>query len=278
MAHIVLEHISYAYSDSARTTLAESPLVLHDINLEIPTGQFLCIIGPSGSGKSTLLRLLLGLSLPREGRITIDGKPVTGPGLDRSFVFQDYSLFPWMKVQENVEFGIEQVNKAFGQGLTKADITARALEYLDYVNMSEAAHKYPYQLSGGMKQRVAIARALAMDTETLLFDEPFGALDVRTRRSLQQLVEDLWCKNTRRKTVVFVTHDITESVLLADRIVFLGKGQILADVNITVPRPRTPELIANNKEAQDLTQELTDLFYSEMEHEDDESFLDQAII
>ena len=263
MSTIRIENVSFAYGDplDKRSSSESAPLVLRGIDLEIPDGQFLCIIGHSGSGKSTLLRLLLGLSLPTEGSIRIDGALVSGPAPNRSFVFQDYSLFPWMKARENVEFGIEQANKQLQRGLTKAQIRQEALLNLRRVDMEQAAEKYPYQLSGGMQQRVAIARALAMDTDILFFDEPFGALDVKTRRSLQELLDELWRAGERRKTVVFVTHDIPESILLADRIVFMRKGQILADSMVSLPRPRTVEAIAQSNEAKRLEEELTSLFY-----------------
>ena len=264
MGAIRIENVSFAYGDSLQEAADEQPkLSLRDVSLEVPEGQFLCLIGHSGSGKSTLLRLLLGLSKPQQGRIFIDGDPVDGPRLDRSFVFQNYSLFPWMKVAKNVEFGVQQANKELGRGQTKDQIAEIAMEYLRRVDMADAADKYPYQLSGGMQQRVAIARALAMDADTLFFDEPFGALDVKTRRSLQELVDELWRSGERRKTVVFVTHDISEAILLADRVVFMGHGQILADQPVGLDRPRDPAQIMTDPEALSLNELLTDLFYED---------------
>ena len=265
MGSISIEHATFAYRDAvdARGASKKAPQVLHGLDLQIPNGQFLCVIGPSGSGKSTLLRLLMGLSLPDAGQVSIDGSRVEGPGLNRSFVFQDYSLFPWMKVSENVEFGIEQASKELGRGLDKAAIASIAQDYLERVDMADASDKYPYQLSGGMRQRVAIARALAMDTDILLFDEPFGALDIRTRRTLQGLVEELWRSAAVRKTVVFVTHDIAEALLLADRVVFLSKGSILADIAIDAARPRTPASLLEDPLLRNLNDRLTALFYSE---------------
>ena len=268
MGSISVEQVTFAYDDalggaaSVRSgSMQGAPAVLDRLSLHIPNGQFLCVIGPSGAGKTTLLRLLLGLDEPSAGRLVIDGKPVDGPGLDRSFVFQNYSLFPWMKVQENVEFGIEQASKELGRGLEKAERVRIARDYLGRVKMLDAADKYPYQLSGGMQQRVAIARALAMDTQILIFDEPFGALDVKTRRVLQGLVEELWSSGGERKTVVFVTHDIPEALLLADRIVYLSKGGILADVMVDLPRPRSVEALSGDARAQGLERQLTELFY-----------------
>ena len=263
MSSISIENVSFAYDDplQRRKPGEEQVLALSGIDLEIADGQFVCLIGHSGSGKSTLLRLLLGLDKPTSGRICIDGEPIEGPALNRSFVFQDYSLFPWMKVQENVEFGIEQANRELGRGLSRAAISETARLNLERVGMEDAASQYPYQLSGGMKQRVAIARALAMDTDILFFDEPFGALDVKTRRALQELVDELWRSGARRKTVVFVTHDISEAIVLADRIVVMRKGELIADNPIALPRPRTPEAIARDEAAQRLESELTELFY-----------------
>lgn len=269
MGSISIEDLSFSYDDAkgkehgiAKKDAIRSQ-VLHDINLIIPDGQFMCIIGHSGGGKSTLLRLLAGLSKPDAGSILIDGQPVTGPGLDRSIVFQNYSLFPWMRVKENVEFGIGQANKELDRQLTRADIASIADEYLAKVGMADAHDKYPYQLSGGMQQRVAIARALAMDTEIILFDEPFGALDVRTRRTLQDLVSNLWNAGQHRKTVVFVTHDISEALLLADRIAFMAEGEVRACFDVDLPRPRTMEMILQDERAIESRQALTSLFYAD---------------
>lgn len=261
MGTIQLEHVSFAYED-LRHSKDEAPReVIKDVSLTVPDGQFLCVIGHSGGGKSTLLRLLAGLSRPTQGRILINGTEVHEPGLDRAIVFQDYSLFPWMRVKGNVEFGIEQANKVLGRGLTKREIARIADEHLALVNMQDAKNKYPYQLSGGMQQRVAIARALAMNTQIVLFDEPFGALDVKTRRSLQALVSDLWTEGDARKTAIFVTHDIAEAILLADRVVFVADGRITADFDVDLPRPRTPEFLAASPRAQEIERYLTDLFY-----------------
>ncbi len=261
MGSIRIEAVSFAYADSAASKDGNVHAVIEDLNLVVPSGQFLCVIGHSGGGKSTLLRLIAGLSQPSAGRIMIDGKEVHEPGMDRAIVFQDYSLFPWMRVKDNVEFGIEQANRKLGRGLSKRAISDLADEYLSLVSMSEAQDKYPYQLSGGMQQRVAIARALAMDTEIVLFDEPFGALDVKTRRHLQSLVDELWTAGERRKTAVFITHDISEAILLADRVIFLAEGRITADFEVDLPRPRTAEFIASDPRAREMGQYLTDLFY-----------------
>ncbi|MGI6545269.1 MAG: ABC transporter ATP-binding protein [Fastidiosipilaceae bacterium] len=228
MGAISISGLSFRYD--------KGPIVLNNIDLDIDDGEFVCVLGASGCGKSTLLRLLSGLSLPTNGRICIDGVPVTGPGPDRMIVFQNYSLFPWLTALGNVEFAVKQANR----NLSKAEIRRVSAEYLKKVGMWDAAKKYPYQLSGGMSQRVAIARALSMNTDILLLDEPFGALDAKIRKELHVLLESLWkTGDQKQKTVVFVTHDIEEAIRLADRIVFMRQGVIMDDMIISRPRPRT---------------------------------------
>jgi ABC-type nitrate/sulfonate/bicarbonate transport system ATPase subunit len=251
--------------------IPEENLVLKHLNLTVNDGEFLCLVGHSGCGKSTTLRVLAGLQRPIEGSISIGGRPLDGPGLDRSVVFQNYSLFPWMSVKKNVEFGIRQASVELGRNLRKQEASDIADEYLIKVNMGKAADLYPYQLSGGMQQRVAIARALAMDTEILLFDEPFGALDIKTRRELQSLMENLWMAADARKTAVFVTHDIEEALLLADRIIFMSGGVFREEFVVNVARPRDPETYLETPAYKALRSRLLDLFYSA-----EETQLDQA--
>lgn len=261
MDAIRLDHVSFTYEDLRHAKGMSAHPALTDVSLSVPQGQFLCVIGHSGGGKSTLLRLLSGLSQPTSGHVLINGAPVTEPGLDRAIVFQDYSLFPWMRARANVAFGIEQANKQLARGLSKQDIQRTAERYLELVGMADAQDKYPYQLSGGMQQRVAIARTLAMDTPIVLFDEPFGALDLKTRRSLQALVARLWAESQDGKTAVFVTHDISEAILLADRVVFVADGRIMADFMVDLPRPRTQELLTEDARAGRIEERLTALFY-----------------
>ena len=248
----------------------EEKLVLKHLDLEVVDGEFLCLVGHSGCGKSTTLRILAGLQKPIAGTIETNGNPIEGPGLDRSVVFQNYSLFPWMTVKKNVEFGIKQASIELSRGLSKGEMSDIADEYLAKVSMRKAADFYPYQLSGGMRQRVAIARALAMDTEVLLFDEPFGALDIKTRRELQMLMEDLWISG-RKKTAVFVTHDIEEALLLADRIVFMSAGRFRDEFEVGAPRPRVPESYFETPEYKQMHAHLLELFYKA-----EETKLDQA--
>ncbi|OEJ62218.1 ABC transporter ATP-binding protein [Streptomyces agglomeratus] len=183
---------------------------LDGIDLEVAPGEFLVVVGPSGCGKSTLLDLLGGLTRPTRGRILLDGVPVTGPGLDRGIVFQQYALLPWRTARGNVEFGLEAT------GVPRRERAERAREYLDLVGLSGFEDRHPHELSGGMRQRVAIARSLAYDPEVLLMDEPFAALDAQTRESLQDELLRIWQRT--KKTVVFITHGIEEAVYLGQRV------------------------------------------------------------
>lgn len=280
MAALTMDDVSFVYDDDllgsrrkrvAIDDLPEDKLILKHLTLHVDDGEFLCLVGHSGCGKSTTLRILAGLQKPQGGRIAIDGKPLEGPGLDRSVVFQNYSLFPWMSVKKNVEFGIKQASDELGRNLGKQEISDIAMEYLAKVSMAKAADLYPYQLSGGMQQRVAIARALAMDTEIMLFDEPFGALDVKTRRELQLLMEELWMQDNVRKTAVFVTHDIEEALLLADRVVFMSGGRFRDEFAVDIPRPRDPDTLFEMDEYKRMRARLLDLFYNA-----EETKLDQA--
>ncbi|MEV6677572.1 ABC transporter ATP-binding protein [Streptomyces erythrochromogenes] len=201
MAKIVFEGVRKAFGDFT---------ALDGIDLEIRSGEFLVVVGPSGCGKSTLLDLLGGLSTPTSGRILLDGKPVTGPGLDRGIVFQQYALLPWRTALGNVEFGLEAT------GVPRRERRPRAQEFLDLVGLTGFEDRHPHQLSGGMRQRVAIARSLAYDPDVLLMDEPFAALDAQTRESLQDELRRIWQRTG--KTVVFITHGIEEAVYLGQKV------------------------------------------------------------
>lgn len=252
MGRIDINGVSYCYRDNNEVYLA-----LEDIDLHVTDGEFICLIGHSGCGKSTLLSLLAGLAMPDAGTVEVDGIRVTGPSTSRAMVFQHYSLFPWMKVVKNVAFSIRHA----GQKMGRDEACARALEYLKEVGMADAANKYPFQLSGGMQQRVAIARALAMESDILLLDEPFGALDARNRQELQELLLDLWHNAEHRRTVVFVTHDLSEALLLADRIVFMVPKHIECIVDVDFPRPRNLEKLSLDPHFREMRSVLMELFY-----------------
>jgi NitT/TauT family transport system ATP-binding protein len=218
---------------------------LNDVNLTIHQGEFVCLLGPSGCGKSTLLNLIAGLDKPTKGEIWSNGNRVTSPGSDRVVVFQEGALFPWLTVIQNVEFGLQ---------ILKIDARIRkalALDYLKLVGLDEKFYNsFIHQLSGGMKQRVAIARALAMEPSVLLMDEPFAALDVYTRETLQEELQNIWSES--HKTIVFVTHNVQEAVLLGDRVIVFGKnpGRIKSEYEIDIDRPRKiddPEVFLNTK-------------------------------
>ncbi|MDR7522079.1 MAG: ABC transporter ATP-binding protein [Armatimonadota bacterium] len=214
------------------------------LTLEVREQEFVSIVGPSGCGKSTLLRIVAGLIRPTSGEVTLNGHPVEGPGADRGMVFQSYTLFPWLTVQGNVEFGLRLRGRPAQE---RREVVRR---YLDLVGLQGTEPAYPKELSGGMQQRVAIARALANDPAILLMDEPFGALDAQTRAVMQELLLRVW--EQTHKTVLFVTHDIDEAILLSDRVYVMTArpGRIKAEVAVILPRPRevgvmdTPAFIA----------------------------------
>ncbi|MBS1220193.1 MAG: transporter ATP-binding protein [Proteobacteria bacterium] len=221
------------------------------VNLSIDKGEFVCLIGASGCGKSTLLRIIAGFERPTAGQVELYEQAVTGPGSDRGMVFQDYALFPWMTVRENISFGPRQ------KGMAKKYVAEITDEYLHMVGLEKFADRYPQQLSGGMKQRVAIARVLANECELLLMDEPFGALDAITRESLQLELLEIWARTG--VTVIFVTHSVEEAVLLSDRVVVMtaGPGRVEADIAIELERPRDVSGIEFNQVRRDITQRLT---------------------
>jgi len=215
------------------TSHAGEPVeALRPVTMEIAPGSFVALVGPSGCGKSTLLNILAGFIKPTSGSAHVGGRPITGPDMDRGMVFQDYALFPWLSVIQNVEFGLER------KGLAKAERRGVAEEYLKSVGLEEFADKRPAELSGGMKQRVAIARAFATEPSIILMDEPFGALDALTRRFLQHQLLQIW--QAHRKTIVFVTHSVQEAVYLADRVVVMTArpGRVKLDRPIELSHPR----------------------------------------
>lgn len=253
MDKIRIEQVTMTYQDKTSSFTA-----LENVNLSIRQGEFVCIVGSSGCGKSTLLGIIEGLNHPEKGKVYIDDREITGPGIDRGVVFQHYSLFPWLTATGNITFAMKQAKV----DLSKKEMEQKAREYLQKVGLADAADKYPAQLSGGMQQRVAIARALAMNAETLLMDEPFGAIDPKTRQELQALVSRL--ASEEKRTVVFVTHDIDEAILLADRIIFMGEKQILDDIPVKIPKPRTKATLFDDSEYHRISNHLLRLFYRDI--------------
>nr|WP_245156566.1 ABC transporter ATP-binding protein [Clostridium aminobutyricum] len=208
---------------------------LDNINLEINQGEFISILGPSGCGKSTLLNIIAGLEKASEGKVLLNGKEIKGAGPDRAVMFQESALFPWLRVIDNVEFGMKMA------GINAADRKEKALKYLKMVHLTKFQQAYVHELSGGMKQRVALARALTLDSEVLLMDEPFAALDSQTKNILQLELQRIWLET--RKTIIFVTHNVEEAVLLSDRVVVMAAnpGKVKKEFKIELARPRQIE-------------------------------------
>jgi sulfonate transport system ATP-binding protein len=216
-------------------TFGREIVALRDVDIDVHTGEFVCLLGPSGCGKSTLLYALAGLVKPSGGRVSLDGKDVTGPGPDRMLMFQDPALFPWLTVRQNLTFVLR------ARGLSRREAEARARAFVKLVQLEGFEASLPHQLSGGMRMRVALARALAMDPAVLLMDEPFGALDAQTRSQMHELLQSIWMRD--KKTVVFVTHNIREALVLGDRVVVMAgrPGRVLQDLEVRLDRPRDPD-------------------------------------
>jgi NitT/TauT family transport system ATP-binding protein len=230
MSNIEIRDVSLFYDTPAGRVHA-----VDTVNFDIAPSEFICIVGPSGCGKSTLLNIIAGFISPTAGEIRIGGKAVTGHGMDRGVVFQDFAqLFPWRTALGNVTFGLEM------KGMAKDEREAVALRQLALVKLEKFARSYPHHLSGGMQQRVAIARALAYNPAVLLMDEPFAALDALTRDDMQRLLADVWRETA--KTVVYVTHNVAEAVYLADRVMVMTPhpGRLKSEISISLPRPRDP--------------------------------------
>jgi ABC-type nitrate/sulfonate/bicarbonate transport system ATPase subunit len=227
------------------------------VTVEIPDAHFACIVGASGCGKSTLLNVMGGLVRPTSGNVYVDGRAIHGPGTDRGMVFQSYTLFPWLRVRENVEFGPRL------KGMSTAERRRISGPLLEEMGLSEFARAYPKELSGGMKQRVAIARALANDPKVLLMDEPFGALDALTRASAQRFLTEIW--EQHRRTIAFVTHDIEEAIFLGDTVFVMSPrpGRLREVISIDIPRPRTLEAVGTPRFGE-LKQQILELI---VEHE-----------
>lgn len=239
-------------------------VALRDINLSIRQGEFVSLIGHSGCGKSTLLNLIAGLTMPTAGALICAGREIPGPGPERAVVFQNHSLLPWLTCFDNVYLAVERV---FAKSESKAELKARTQSVLEMVGLAHAMHKYPGEVSGGMKQRVGIARALAMEPKVLLMDEPFGALDALTRARLQDELMGI-CEKTQATTVM-VTHDVDEAVLLSDRIVMMtnGPAATIGEVlTVDLPRPRDRLSLAQNPHYMDCRSKVIEFLYAKQQH------------
>jgi NitT/TauT family transport system ATP-binding protein len=259
MAKLEARNISKQFV-AAQGTNAKLISAVRDISLSIDEGQFVCFVGPSGCGKTTFLNILAGLDRPTEGEVILDGHPVRETGPDRVMVFQENALFPWLKVSDNVEFGLKMA------GIAKEKRHERAMHYLEMMQLTKFADAYTYQLSGGMKQRVAIARALAIDPEVLLMDEPFAALDSQTRDLLLVELQLIWART--KKTIAFITHNILESVVLGDKVVVFTKrpGTVKKEIAVNYRRPRLPE----DENLQPYYRQIIDAMKGEISGKDDD--------
>jgi NitT/TauT family transport system ATP-binding protein len=234
--------------------------VLSDLNLSVAEGEFASIIGSSGCGKSTILSVLSGLRHLDKGEYLINNVEVNGPGKDRGMVFQHYSLFPWMTSKGNISFAIKQAQS----GLSGREIDEVARYHLEKVGLTDFADRYPYQLSGGMQQRIAIARTLAMNPKILLMDEPFGAVDTKNKIVLQSLLMDILMNDKEQKTVVFVTHDVDEALLLSDKILFMHGKKIEEEMPVSLTRPRNRDEIIRTKEYRLLREKIMSYFFRDV--------------
>lgn len=252
---ITIENVTKIYPGHRKTA---PTIALKDISLNIYDGEFVAAVGPSGCGKTTLLDLLAGFEVPTSGSITLDGKALTGPGAERAVVFQQPTLYPWSNVRDNVALGLKLRNRR--------NVDWERVQYfIDMVGL-KGFEKHPsYQLSGGMQQRVAIARALIVEPKILLMDEPFGALDAQTRSDMQLFLLDIWSKI--KATILFITHDVEEAILLADRVVAMTPrpGKIAKDVNISLPRPRTWDMVLT-EEFLDLKRQVLEVLRPDLTH------------
>lgn len=231
MNQLIVEDVSKVFRSKHNEVTA-----LSNTSFAVAANQFITILGPSGCGKSTILKVIAGLEEPSSGKVLLDGREINGPGKDRGMVFQSYTLFPWLTVQQNIEFGLDVAGRPAGE---RRDVAGH---YLEKIGLAGFERAFPNQLSGGMKQRVAIARALANDPQVLLMDEPFGALDAQTRTVMQELLVNVW--EETHKTILFVTHDVDEAIFLGDTIYVMTArpGRIKAEIAVPLARPRNYEV------------------------------------
>ena len=251
MKSLRVRNLSKTYFDPYAGTKVTA---VRDVSLEVPAGEFACIVGPSGCGKTTVLNLVAGFIPATSGEILLDECPVKGPGRDRGVVFQSFALFPWRTVLDNVAFGPKM------RGIGKVEREKIAREYLALAKLSEAAGRYPNELSGGMQQRVGVARALANEPDVLLMDEPFASVDAQTRMTLQEELTRIW--QQKRPTVLFITHDVAEAVFLGNRVIVLSKGQVLEQISVDLPRPRAWDALNQDDRFKALTGRVLQLVRS----------------
>jgi NitT/TauT family transport system ATP-binding protein len=255
MVKIAFNHAFFDYVDNGSIYNA-----LTDISFSVEKGEFVSIIGSSGCGKSTLLSIICGTRTLTRGELLIDNTPVNGPGKDRGIVFQHYSLFPWMTSRKNISFGVKQIHAH----IDKKELDDLVSAHLKKVGLEEFENKYPFQLSGGMQQRVAIARTLAMKPDILLMDEPFGAIDAKNKIVLQNMLLDILLNEDEKKTIVFVTHDVDEAILLSDRILFMYNKKIDEEIAVSFPRPRKREDLLKTEEYHKLRDKIMMLFFRDV--------------
>ena len=251
MKSLTIRNLSKTYFDPYAGT---NVTAVHDVSLKVQQGEFVSIVGPSGCGKTTILNMIAGFIPLTGGEILIDGRPVKGPGPERGVVFQSFALFPWRTVLDNVAFGPKM------RGVGKAERERIARDYLALAKLTEAANRYPNELSGGMQQRVGVVRAPANEPDVLLMDEPFASVDAQTRMTLQEELTRIW--QDKRPTVIFITHDVGEAVFLANRVVALSKGRVLEEIDVDLPRPRVWDELNENDRFKALTGRVLQLVRS----------------
>ncbi len=251
MKNLVIRNLAKTYFDAYAGAHVTA---VWDISLEVGESEFVSVVGPSGCGKTTILNMIAGFIPASGGDILLDGRHINGPGPDRGVVFQSFALFPWKTVLENVAFGPKM------RGAGKAEREKIAREYLTLTGLAHAAERYPNELSGGMQQRVGVARALANEPDVLLMDEPFASVDAQTRMTLQEELTRIW--QARRPTVIFITHDVNEAVFLANRVIVLSKGRVLADLDVPLPRPRAWDALIEDEQFKKISGQVLHLVRS----------------
>jgi NitT/TauT family transport system ATP-binding protein len=251
MKGLTLRNLHKTYFD---LNMGSRVTAVQDVSLHVREGEFVAIVGPSGCGKSTILNMVAGFLPATKGEVLVGDRPVKGPGPDRGVVFQNFALFPWKTVIDNVGFGLKM------RGIPKPERDRIAREFLALAGLTNAADRYPNELSGGMQQRVGVVRALANEPDVLLMDEPFASVDAQTRMTLQEELTRIW--QERRHTVLFITHDVGEAVFLADRVIVLSKGQVLREIDIPISRPRAWDTVSEQDDFKSLSSEVLQMVRS----------------